>query len=408
MLKSDKRGISIIIGYVILVSMAIGLSVLVYNWVIHYVPSEDVAECPEGTSLSVFNVRCQMISHTLNFSVKNTGLFSVDGFVAKVNDKDTVGIFLLNRSDEELLPGDEKNYVNGYLDVSLGGVSSDLKLLELQSFMNVEGEDSFCQPSVKVRLDCSLEPEVCYDGVDNDLDGDTDCDDLECRFDSVCSAASSNPNLFLHLLFEMPNPLEDSSDNDNEGVLYGGGVYNAGGGYNGSGAYVFNGSNCIVDENPTLPTGNEVTIGAWIYPASYPVPEYNGIIGWGLKDWVISSPAFAVKDDGELIFYNWISGGGNTITSSGSNIVLNGWNHVVATVKDREVKFYVNGSFTDSGLLADSLNMANSDDLTVGCMFFNSSINMTAFYFDGTVDEVRVYDYAMSDSEVGDMFNSYV
>jgi len=408
MLKSDKRGVSIIIGYVILVSMAIGLSVLVYNWVIHYVPSDDVAECPEGTSLSVFNVRCQMISHTLNFTVKNTGLFSIDGFVAKVNDKETVGVFLMNRSDEELLPGDDEDYVNGYLDISLGGVSSDLKLLELQPFVNVGGEDSFCQPSVKVRLDCSLEPEVCYDNIDNDLDGDTDCDDLECRFDPVCSSGSSDPNLFLHYLFELPNPLEDSSDSDNEGTLYGGPVHNATGGYNSSGAYVFNGSNCMVNETPSLPTRNSLTMAAWIYPTGYPASEYNGIIGWGLKNWINSSPAFAVKDDGELKFYNWIDNMSNAATSTGANVVLNEWNHVAVTVNDREVKFYVNGSFIDSGALPTSLNLANSDDLTVGCMFFNPSINMTAFYFDGTIDEVRVYDYAMSDTDVNDMFRSYL
>jgi len=154
MLKLDKRGISIIIGYIILVSMAVGLSVLVYNWVVHYVPSGDVIECPEGTSLSIVDVKCDMVSHTLNFSVKNTGLFSIDGFVSKVNDVETVGAFFLNRTNEVILPGEEKSYSNDYLEVSVGGVSSDLKLLDLQPFINVEGEDSFCLPTIKTRLDC--------------------------------------------------------------------------------------------------------------------------------------------------------------------------------------------------------------------------------------------------------------
>jgi hypothetical protein len=33
-------------------------------------------------------------------------------------------------------------------------------------------------------------PEECDDGVDNDLDGDVDCDDADCEGDPACEASA--------------------------------------------------------------------------------------------------------------------------------------------------------------------------------------------------------------------------
>ena len=142
MLRLNKRGVSVIIGYVLLVSMAVALSVLVYNAIMLSIPGEAIEGCPDGAGLSIVDVRCDKVSRTLNFSVKNTGLFDVDGFVAKVNDKEgsTIGIADLNESSEEILTGDKKDYYNNYVDLVLMG--SDLKLLELQPFVSEDGEKS--------------------------------------------------------------------------------------------------------------------------------------------------------------------------------------------------------------------------------------------------------------------------
>ena len=46
LLRLDKRGVSIMIGYVLLVVIAIGLSIAVYAYLKNYLPREK-AECPQ-------------------------------------------------------------------------------------------------------------------------------------------------------------------------------------------------------------------------------------------------------------------------------------------------------------------------------------------------------------------------
>jgi len=46
----SKRGLSSVIAYILLISMAVALSVTVYNWLRFYVEVEEIAGCPEGVS----------------------------------------------------------------------------------------------------------------------------------------------------------------------------------------------------------------------------------------------------------------------------------------------------------------------------------------------------------------------
>ena len=72
-----KKGVSVMIGYVLLVSIVIVMSVFVYNYLRSYVPEENTS-CPEEVSLMVQDLNC--IDGTLSFKLKNNGRFSVAGF----------------------------------------------------------------------------------------------------------------------------------------------------------------------------------------------------------------------------------------------------------------------------------------------------------------------------------------
>jgi hypothetical protein len=76
-LNKKKKGISVIIGYVLLVSFAIILGVLIYSWMKSYVPRGEL-ECPDGISMFVENYECASNQLTLNFV--NTGKFSIGGY----------------------------------------------------------------------------------------------------------------------------------------------------------------------------------------------------------------------------------------------------------------------------------------------------------------------------------------
>ena len=109
LLKLDnKKGISIIVGYVILISIAIGLSMMVYNYIVHYIPEEKV-ECPEGVSLSFQDIYCNATLRNLTFTLKNSGLFSVDGYRVRVNDHEgsNIGLYELALNDSEFKPSEK-------------------------------------------------------------------------------------------------------------------------------------------------------------------------------------------------------------------------------------------------------------------------------------------------------------
>ena len=72
----DKKGVSVLIGYVLLISFVIVISVIVYQLLQTYAPSE-IQSCPSGTSIILKDYECD--NKWLNLTVKNNGLFNVGG-----------------------------------------------------------------------------------------------------------------------------------------------------------------------------------------------------------------------------------------------------------------------------------------------------------------------------------------
>ena len=84
--KKNKKAVSIMIGYVLLVSIAIIMSVVVYQWMKSYVPSENI-ECSDEVSLFIEDYTCE--GDILNLTLKNNGKFNVAGyFIRATNDSE--------------------------------------------------------------------------------------------------------------------------------------------------------------------------------------------------------------------------------------------------------------------------------------------------------------------------------
>ena len=77
--KKNKKGISVIVGYVLLIALGIVMSVIVYSYLRTYVPKEPVA-CPEETSIAIRDFICNNNSYSLNLTLRNNGNFNVNGF----------------------------------------------------------------------------------------------------------------------------------------------------------------------------------------------------------------------------------------------------------------------------------------------------------------------------------------
>lgn len=70
------------IGYVLLISAAVFMSFIVYAWMKSYLPKEK-PECPSDVSIIITKVECVKDNGfgQVKVDIKNTGTFSVDGYV---------------------------------------------------------------------------------------------------------------------------------------------------------------------------------------------------------------------------------------------------------------------------------------------------------------------------------------
>ncbi len=84
--RRDKRAISVVIGYVLLIAISIVMSVLVYQWLRTYVPKEAI-KCEEGTSVFLKDVSYDCAASKLTLTIKNNGKFDVDGFFIHISNK---------------------------------------------------------------------------------------------------------------------------------------------------------------------------------------------------------------------------------------------------------------------------------------------------------------------------------
>lgn len=73
-----KKAMSIMIGYVLLISAAVFMSFIVYAWMKSYIPQEK-PECPDDVSIVITDITVE--SQKLKVSIKNTGLFSIHGYI---------------------------------------------------------------------------------------------------------------------------------------------------------------------------------------------------------------------------------------------------------------------------------------------------------------------------------------
>jgi hypothetical protein len=79
----SKKGISVIVGYVLLITFTVVIGFIVYNWMNTYIPQEEL-NCPDGTSLLIQNYSCS--SDILSITLENNGNFDIGGYFIYATD----------------------------------------------------------------------------------------------------------------------------------------------------------------------------------------------------------------------------------------------------------------------------------------------------------------------------------
>lgn len=141
--------------------------------------------------------------------------------------------------------------------------------------------------------------------------------------------------------------------------------------------------------------GNNTTWEAWIYPTAN-ISTINMFMGRYL-------PYFGFYGGNSLFFSNWVGGTQQTIQTS-TNLSLNNWYHATFTIQydgtNSTMLIYTNGVQTASGTFSGAQTSLGYN-FTIG-----DGANFGWYPYQGRVSSVKIYNKALSATEVQQNFNA--
>ncbi len=180
----------------------------------------------------------------------------------------------------------------------------------------------------------------------------------------------------------------DSSGNNNTGTFSGSSYWSTSGKYGSSFTNSLTNGMSLSNGNDANVTG-DITVEAWIYPTSF---SNNTIVH---KDGQYS---LTIESSGNI---TWADSSNWSFANFGSKnigLVTNQWQHIVATKTGGTVKIYLNGVEKVSQAFGGALT-STANVMSIGC-YSNATACYSSSYFMGKIDEVKVYNRALSSDEV--------
>jgi FlaG/FlaF family flagellin (archaellin) len=139
----EKKAVSEMIAYVILIGIAIGLAIGVFSWLKDYANVNPKIDCKAGTSIILENYTCTNEGGSGKFTInlKNNGLFDINGIFMMVgNNSQRQPIDRLNYIDST--QGNIPGYYTGRINVSesqtIGfymGSLTQIQIIQIQPFI---------------------------------------------------------------------------------------------------------------------------------------------------------------------------------------------------------------------------------------------------------------------------------
>ena len=153
-------------------------------------------------------------------------------------------------------------------------------------------------------------------------------------------------------------------------------------------ALSFDGSTNTMAIN-NLSLGSTFSVSLWVNPSSYD-PSGSGT----LPIWVVGygSPLDLGGETGGDLFYSV----GQFFSTPFTALPLNTWSHVAYVVGGGNISLYINGVFEET----DSYSPTSITDLALGADAHNNQ-----FYFGGSLDDLRIYDRALSATEIAALYS---
>jgi hypothetical protein len=378
-LLQNKKCISEIVGYVLLVVIAMGLSVLVYFYLEGLTP-RDKLECPEGISLILRDNVCDAITQNLRLEFYNNGLFGIDGVYVKLGKEGKTIKTNLNDPEDE---------TNNSFYIPLSPRKELAQNYNLAFFDNNKGVELFENYSVEIQPAVAKKNEKYL----------TVCEDSTISQKITCS---SQKNLVGYWKFE--GGYGDSSGN----------------GLNGESVFIIpnetSGDNHYISFNGD---GKYISIPKFVWNATK-TPKISISFWVNVRDSDVSERSLfsAVgADAGQRIQAHvpwsnkvlyWDYGDENqqqdkSRVSLDYTPYLNKWTHVVLTSAGGEaggMKIYIGGILR---------NQTSNSQSPTG-MFSSFVIGKFDYYgnpkpYSGMVDEFMIFNKTLSSSEIKSIYN---
>jgi hypothetical protein len=202
---------------------------------------------------------------------------------------------------------------------------------------------------------------------------------------------------------ESPTKVYDFSKNGNNGTATGA-TWSSSGKF--SGAFTYDGINDFI--NVSIPSSgsmdidsNPVTMVTWIKPNT--VTTQQAIVARGRSDGVSAGYdgfGFFINSSGKINVGSFGGGNfdGNTVLSA------NTWYHVAVIINGASSALYLNG--VDNTPSSHTVNVvASSQPLKIGATR-NGSDTTDVRFFNGTIDEVAIWNRSLSSQEIQSLYSS--
>ncbi|MFA5932493.1 MAG: DUF2341 domain-containing protein [Microgenomates group bacterium] len=170
-------------------------------------------------------------------------------------------------------------------------------------------------------------------------------------------------------------------------------------------AMIFDGSDDQIQITETAPlrftTSTPYSFSSWVKLDS--IPAANGYEIIGNRACAVRTAIF-VNTAGKIDFNIDATSGGSTDPLSTTVLTTGAWYHIVGTYDGTTAKVYVNGKQEGSQAIQGSGNIYAGNPYFIGGSTYTCGTSQN-WHLDGTIDEVKIYNYALTADEVKADFN---
>ncbi len=187
---------------------------------------------------------------------------------------------------------------------------------------------------------------------------------------------------------------KDSSGGNHNGILNGNAKWSKG---KVGGAIELDGSGDFIriDDKSAFDFGGQVTIACWVNIRSVP-NEWAAIVTKGDSSWRLSTVQGQRKFHASVNSWNRFTVDGSTMVNT------NEWHHVATVYDGKEMCIYIDGKLDVTKLWKGGI-AKNDFNVLIG-----ENAEQNGRFFDGLIDDVRVYNYALRQADIMALYNEGV